>query len=87
MTPISPGSRVPPQTLPAPFDAWFAARGWGLRRHQAELLAAASEGRSVLLVAPTGAGKTLAGFLPSLVDIGSDPRPRLHTRSISPLKA
>ncbi len=87
MTPISPGSRVPPQTLPAPFDAWFAARGWGLRRHQAELLAAASEGRSVLLVAPTGAGKTLAGFLPSLVDIASDPRPRLHTLYISPLKA
>jgi ATP-dependent Lhr-like helicase len=53
----------------------------------AELLAAASACRSVLLVAPTGAGKTLAGFLPSLVALAADPRKRLHTLYISPLKA
>ena len=33
------------------------------------MLAAAREGRHALLVAPTGAGKTLAGFLPTLVEL------------------
>ena len=47
-------------------------------------------GRSALLIAPTGAGKTLAGFLPTLVELaarGRSPVPRLHTLYISPLKA
>ena len=52
--------------LPEPFLRWFASRGWTPRAHQLELLAKARAGRSVLLIAPTGAGKTLAGFLPSL---------------------
>ncbi len=58
--------------LPAPFARWFAARGWTPRRHQIELLAAAQAGRSALLIAPTGAGKTLAGFLPTLVELASN---------------
>ena len=33
------------------------------------LLAKASDDRSALLIAPTGAGKTLAGFLPTLVEV------------------
>ena len=49
------------------------SRGWAPRAHQLELLAKARAGRSVLLIAPTGAGKTLAGFLPSLVEL-SDAR-------------
>ena len=53
--------------LPETFARWFARRGWTPREHQLELLAKARAGRSVLLIAPTGAGKTLAGFLPSLV--------------------
>jgi len=48
---------------------WFARKGWTPRRHQLELLAAARRGRSALLVAGTGAGKTLAGFLPSIIDL------------------
>jgi ATP-dependent Lhr-like helicase len=51
------------------------------------MLAAARTGRSALLVAPTGGGKTLAGFLPSLVDLAEAPGPGLHTLYISPLKA
>ena len=55
--------------LPARFVRWFAERGWAPRAHQIELLSQAQAGRSTLLIAPTGAGKTLAGFLPSLVEL------------------
>ncbi len=58
-----------PAMLPEPFARWFASRGWTPRAHQLELLAKAHAGRSVLLIAPTGGGKTLAGFLPSLVEL------------------
>ncbi|MCB1547516.1 MAG: hypothetical protein KDJ41_06720, partial [Hyphomicrobiaceae bacterium] len=50
--------------LPEPFAGWFAARGWQPRPHQLALVEADRAGRSTLLIAPTGAGKTLAGFLP-----------------------
>ncbi|MFD9902466.1 ligase-associated DNA damage response DEXH box helicase [Mesorhizobium sp. NPDC059025] len=80
--------------LPEPFTRWFAAKGWAPRPHQLELLANAHAGRSMLLIAPTGAGKTLAGFLPSLTELASRPRRRpgerprgVHTLYISPLKA
>lgn len=85
---------APDDLLPEPFRRWFAGRGWAPRAHQLELLAQAREGRSTLLIAPTGAGKTLAGFLPSLVELAgrpaarNNPRPLgLHTLYISPLKA
>jgi ATP-dependent helicase Lhr and Lhr-like helicase len=55
--------------LPTIITDWFAQRDWQPRRHQLEMVAAAAEGRHALLVAATGAGKTLAGFLPTLVDL------------------
>ena len=61
--------------LPKLFGDWFAARGWRPRAHQLELLREARAGRSVLLVAPTGGGKTLAGFLPSLIELAAGPAP------------
>jgi ATP-dependent Lhr-like helicase len=80
--------------LPAPFLKWFAERGWSPRPHQIDLLARAQNGKSVLLIAPTGAGKTLAGFLPSLIDLANRPKRKpgepfrgVHTLYISPLKA
>jgi ATP-dependent Lhr-like helicase len=73
--------------LPEPIVRWFASRGWTPRRHQLEMLAAARAGNHALLVAPTGAGKTLAGFLPTLVELAEDPGEGLHTLYISPLKA
>src|ERR1700712_3463799 len=77
--------------LPSQFHDWFAARGWAARDHQLALVDHAEQGESVLLVAPTGGGKTLAGFLPSLIELGNKPkrgRKRgLHTLYISPLKA
>jgi len=57
--------------LPRRFRDWFAARGWSPREHQLALLQKAREDRSALLIAPTGAGKTLAGFLPTLVELSS----------------
>ena len=81
--------KTAPTVLPALFLDWFAARGWAPRPHQLDLLARAEAGQSALLIAPTGAGKTLAGFLPSLVELAAAPsrRPLLHTLYISPLKA
>jgi ATP-dependent helicase Lhr and Lhr-like helicase len=77
--------------LPPAFAAWFAARGWQLRPHQQALLEAGRARQSTLLIAPTGAGKTLAGFLPSLVDLTARKTGAkgagLHTLYISPLKA
>ncbi|WP_304190321.1 DEAD/DEAH box helicase, partial [Phenylobacterium aquaticum] len=80
-----------PHLLPDRFAAWFAGRGWSARAHQLEMIAKARAGRDALLIAPTGGGKTLAGFLPSLIELAERPpsnTPRgIHTLYISPLKA
>ncbi|MEO1568809.1 MAG: ligase-associated DNA damage response DEXH box helicase [Pseudomonadota bacterium] len=78
--------------LPERFAGWFSDRGWRPRPHQLALTEAALRGESALLIAPTGGGKTLAGFLGSLVELAERPksnsgRPALHTLYISPLKA
>ena len=59
---------MPEVQIPPEIAAWFGARGWRVRRHQADMLSASEAGRHALLVADTGAGKTLAGFLPTLAD-------------------
>jgi ATP-dependent Lhr-like helicase len=51
------------------------------------MLEQARAGRHALLVASTGAGKTLAGFLPTLADLIETPHEGLHTLYVSPLKA
>ncbi|MCT4331356.1 ligase-associated DNA damage response DEXH box helicase [Paracoccus sp. YLB-12] len=71
-------------TLPASFRDWFARQGWQPHPHQVDLLNAQGDG---LLIAPTGGGKTLAGFLPSLVDLSRGPYRGMHTLYVSPLKA
>ncbi len=82
-----------PSGVPGEIAQWFAGRGWQVRSHQEGMLAAADAGRHALLVADTGAGKTLAGFLPTLADFtpsrlaGAPPPEGLHTLYISPLKA
>lgn len=77
--------------LPPRFAEWFAGRGWSPRAHQLAMIERARAGRDALLIAPTGGGKTLAGFLPSLIDLAErapSNAPRgLHTLYISPLKA
>ena len=83
-----PSRRPEAEALPERFTHWFSIRGWRPRAHQIELLRRVQAGESALLVAPTGAGKTLAGFLPSLVDLSRlGNRSTLHTLYISPLKA
>lgn len=77
----------PALSLPLPIEQWFAKRGWTPRKHQREMLHAAKQEKHALLVAPTGAGKTLAGFLPSLAALTENPEERLHTLYVSPLKA
>ena len=72
--------------LPQIFDDWFASRGWQIHPHQRDMLERASE-KALLLIAPTGGGKTLAGFLPSLVELADGTHEGLHTLYISPLKA
>jgi ATP-dependent Lhr-like helicase len=84
--------------LPDLFARWFQGRGWTPRAHQLALIDLSRQGRSALLIAPTGGGKTLAGFLPSLIELterrlaGKDlahakGKGELHTLYISPLKA
>ena len=51
------------------------------------MLSEARAGRHALLVATTGAGKTLAGFLPTLAELIENPTEGLHTLYVSPLKA
>jgi ATP-dependent Lhr-like helicase len=73
--------------LPEKFRSWFTERGWAPRKHQLAMLAASRAGWHALLVAPTGAGKTMAGFLPSLVELAEGAGNGLHTLYVSPLKA
>ncbi len=42
---------------------------------------------ALLLIAPTGGGKTLAGFLPTLAELADGTHEGLHTLYVSPLKA
>ncbi|WP_299283556.1 ligase-associated DNA damage response DEXH box helicase [uncultured Tateyamaria sp.] len=72
--------------LPPQFTDWFAAKGWSIHPHQRAMLDRASE-PALLLIAPTGGGKTLAGFLPSLAELSDGTHEGLHTLYISPLKA
>ncbi len=78
---------LPEKLLPPNILGWFRNRGWTPHAHQLAMLEAARDGVSALLIAPTGGGKTLSGFLPSLIDLSERPREGLHTLYISPLKA
>ena len=72
--------------LPPIFQDWFAKRGWDIHPHQQEMLDRANDS-ALLLIAPTGGGKTLAGFLPTLTALAAGGHDGLHTLYVSPLKA
>lgn len=84
---LAPRAGAPSTPLPAYVEAWFAARGWEARPWQRAMVEAFARRRSTLLIAPTGGGKTLSGFLPSLIDIHERRHEGLHTVYVSPLKA
>jgi ATP-dependent Lhr-like helicase len=72
--------------LPPEITGWFDARGWAIHPHQRAMLDRAGD-PCTLLIAPTGGGKTMAGFLPTLAEL-ADGTHRASTRSTSrPLKA
>ncbi len=82
--------KAPVLRLPTLIADWFTGRGWQPRTHQLALAQTALAGNSALLIAPTGGGKTLAGFLASLVELSAPERSgqgHLHTLYLSPLKA
>jgi ATP-dependent Lhr-like helicase len=67
---------------------WFARKGWSPRAHQVSMLHHGLAGESALLIAPTGGGKTLAGFLATLQELAEPHKTDgVHTLYISPLKA
>jgi ATP-dependent Lhr-like helicase len=74
------------QILPPQFTQWFARKGWTVHPHQQDMLDRA-DAPALLLIAPTGGGKTLSGFLPTLVDLADGHHQGMHTLYISPLKA
>ena len=72
--------------LPPRLADWFQSKGWSPHPHQLAMLARA-DAPALLLIAPTGGGKTLAGFLPTLADLATSDHKGLHTLYVSPLKA
>ena len=68
---------------------WLKKKGWSLYDHQIETLSLIKEGFDVILHAPTGGGKTIGGFMPSIDDFISNnyKSQEFHTLYISPLKA
>ncbi len=72
--------------IPARITDWFTAKGWFIHPHQQEMFDRAQD-PAALLIAPTGGGKTMAGFLPTLSDLATGDHTGLHTIYVSPLKA
>ncbi|MDG2340921.1 MAG: ligase-associated DNA damage response DEXH box helicase [Paracoccaceae bacterium] len=71
--------------LPPKISDWFASKDWSPHSHQLDMLAQ-KDAPALMLIAQTGGGKTLAGFLPTLAEL-TDGHQGLHTLYISPLKA
>ena len=74
------------RALPPLFENWFSTKGWSIHPHQQKMLDRA-DAPSLLLIAPTGGGKTLSGFLPTLIDLADGTHEGMHTLYMSPLKA
>ncbi|MGB6228839.1 MAG: ligase-associated DNA damage response DEXH box helicase [Litorimonas sp.] len=82
--------------IPPLIEDWFWERDWTIRPYQRRMVEQFAKQTDTLLIAPTGGGKTLAGFLPSLCDLARTKAGRLpgavadhalHTLYISPLRA
>jgi ATP-dependent Lhr-like helicase len=60
---------VPPQNLPSSVEQWLAGRGWVAFDFQREVWKAIADGRSGMLHATTGSGKTYAVWLGMLAGL------------------
>ncbi len=70
------------------FTSWINNKGWKYYEYQLNVVDKFFKKKDILVTAPTGAGKTIAGFLPSIIDISEKKiKNRLHTIYISPLKS
>ena len=82
-------ARSPARTLARQvLDAWFATRGWKPFKFQREVWTAIADGKSGMLHATTGAGKTYAvwlGALMSFVAVAPVIRSPLATKNIAKL--
>ena len=58
-----------PRSSLSPIDAWLAGRGWGAFAFQRQVWDAVAQGRSGLLHATTGSGKTYAVWLGILAEL------------------
>ena len=78
-----------PKLKSHPITKWLNKNGWSYHKHQIVTLEETTKGYDILLVAPTGGGKTLAGFMPAITDLIEKKYKDnfLHTLYISPLKA
>lgn len=74
-----------PQPLSPPLQRWFAARKWKPIAFQREAWAAYSAGKSGLIHAPTGLGKTLAAWLGPVMAHGDEEG--LRVLWVTPLRA
>ncbi len=72
--------------IPARMTDWFTAKGWTVHDHQIALFEKSGD-PATLLIAPTGGGKTMAGFLPTLAELADRTHQGIHTLYVSPLKA
>ncbi|WP_170769975.1 ligase-associated DNA damage response DEXH box helicase [Ruegeria lacuscaerulensis] len=72
--------------IPARITDWFTTKGWSIHPHQQDMFDRAMD-PATLLIAPTGGGKTMAGFLPTLAELSESAPEGLHTIYVSPLKA
>ncbi len=58
-----------PKLKSHPITKWLNKNGWSYHKHQIDTLEETTKGYDILLVAPTGGGKTLAGFMPAITDL------------------
>ena len=71
-----------------PINKWITDKGWQWFPHQIQILKSIEKNNSILVQSPTGTGKTLTGFLPSLLKFNYQrKKPTLDTLYVSPLKA
>ena len=69
------------------FTGWLYNKGWNYYNYQLKTFSEVEEGNDVLVTSPTGSGKTIAGFLPSIINSNCFQRDVLYTLYISPLKS